>query len=165
MKKISLLLAILSLCNIALWGQKKYEMVIEKTDGSSVVINVEEIVRTYFRVIEGTDDPQGTTDESRDSRFIGTWYQESSDGEDITAYRFEADGKCYYNEWMKKQGAQPLKERGTWSTKDDFITIDLLKGGQDIRRYEFSSDGSTFYWYTKDSNGEYTKKGRIWVKQ
>lgn len=161
MKRIIILLAFISLYHLVASAQKKYEMVIEKTDGTETVFNVEEIVRTYFRVIEGTGDPQGT----RDSRFVGTWYQESSNGEDITAYRFEADGKCYYNEWMKIQGTQPLKERGTWSTKDGFITIDLLKGGQDIRRYEFSSDGNSFYWYTKDSNGEYTKKGRIWVKQ
>ena len=31
------------------FGQKKYEMVVEKTDGTSSVFNTEEVTRTYFR--------------------------------------------------------------------------------------------------------------------
>ena len=44
-----MLLAIISLVQIGSFGQKKYEMVIEKTDGTETVINVEDILRTYFR--------------------------------------------------------------------------------------------------------------------
>lgn len=44
-----MLMAIISLVQIGSFGQKKYEMVIEKTDGTETVINVEDIVRTYFR--------------------------------------------------------------------------------------------------------------------
>ena len=48
-----MLLAIISLVQIGSFGQKKYEMVIEKTDGTETVINVEDIVRTYFREKDG----------------------------------------------------------------------------------------------------------------
>lgn len=44
-----ILLAVICLCQIAVFAQKKYEMVVEKTDGTDVVFNVEDIVRTYFR--------------------------------------------------------------------------------------------------------------------
>lgn len=44
-----MLMAIISLVQIGSFGQKKYEMVIEKTDGTETVINVEDILRTYFR--------------------------------------------------------------------------------------------------------------------
>lgn len=49
MKKAFMLLAILSLCYVLAFGQKKYEMVIEKTDGSEIAVNVENIKRIYFR--------------------------------------------------------------------------------------------------------------------
>ena len=46
MKKIIFLFAILVLCQSSVLGQKKYKMVIEKTNGSQVVINVEDIIHT-----------------------------------------------------------------------------------------------------------------------
>ena len=49
MKKFFILLAVLSLCQTVAFGQKKYEMVVEKTDGTETVFNVEDVVRTYFR--------------------------------------------------------------------------------------------------------------------
>ena len=39
MKKV-LLLAVISLWQSAAFGQKKYEMVVEKTDGTEIVTNV-----------------------------------------------------------------------------------------------------------------------------
>ena len=49
MKRIITLLALVGMCHLVASAQKKYEMVIEKTDGTETVINVEDIVRTYFR--------------------------------------------------------------------------------------------------------------------
>lgn len=49
MKRFFILLAVAAIFQTIAFGQKKYEMVIEKTDGSETVINVEDIVRTYFR--------------------------------------------------------------------------------------------------------------------
>lgn len=53
MKRIVILLAIVGLCHLNTFSQKKYEMVVEKTDGTETVFKVEDIVRTVFR--ERTD--------------------------------------------------------------------------------------------------------------
>lgn len=59
MKRNFILFTLVSLYYIAAFGQKKYEMVVEKNDGTEIVINTEDIVRTYFR--EKND---GTTDDT-----------------------------------------------------------------------------------------------------
>lgn len=48
-------MAVAAIFQTIAFGQKKYEMVIEKTDGSETVINVEDNVRTYFRERTNTD--------------------------------------------------------------------------------------------------------------
>ena len=61
MKKLYLIV-IIGICQIAAYGQKKYEMVVEKTDGTEIVTNVEDIVRTYFRERDnGNSDPEDNT--------------------------------------------------------------------------------------------------------
>lgn len=59
MKRIITLLALVGLCYLVASAQKKYEMVVEKTDGTEVVIKTEEIVRTYFRVCSGENSGNG----------------------------------------------------------------------------------------------------------
>ena len=50
MKKYLLIpLSILCLCHLSSFGQKKYEMTIEKKDGTNIVVDVDDIVRTYFK--------------------------------------------------------------------------------------------------------------------
>lgn len=49
MKRFTTLLIALSIYNIAVLAQKKYEMVVEKTDGTETVFKVEDVKRTYFR--------------------------------------------------------------------------------------------------------------------
>ena len=46
MKKLLFAFAVLALCQSSVLGQKKYKMVIEKTNGSQVVVNVEDIIST-----------------------------------------------------------------------------------------------------------------------
>lgn len=70
MKRFILLLAVISLCQTAAFGQKKYEMVIEKTDGSEIVTNVEDIVRTYFRE-KNTGDDNGNVPEGVEAVDLG----------------------------------------------------------------------------------------------
>jgi hypothetical protein len=48
MKRTIAFIAVIALCQTLAFGQKKYEMVIVKTDGSEIAVNVEDIVRTYF---------------------------------------------------------------------------------------------------------------------
>ena len=55
MKRLFTLLAIVGLCHLNTFSQKKYEMVVEKTDGTETVFNVEDIVCTYFRERSGGD--------------------------------------------------------------------------------------------------------------
>ncbi len=49
MKRIFLIMVMSVLSTALSFGQKKYEMVVEKTDGTSSVFNTEEVARTYFR--------------------------------------------------------------------------------------------------------------------
>lgn len=49
MKRIILLLAMSVLSSAISFGQKKYEMVVKKTDGTESVFNTEDVARTYFR--------------------------------------------------------------------------------------------------------------------
>lgn len=68
MKRFFILFAIVSLYNLSISAQKKYEMVVEKTDGSEIVINVEDIVRTYFRERTNEDNPN-------ENFLIGEWQE------------------------------------------------------------------------------------------
>lgn len=49
MKRQTALLTIMAFSNMIAFAQKKYEMVIEKTDGTNITVNTEDIIRTYFR--------------------------------------------------------------------------------------------------------------------
>ena len=52
MKRIVTLLMAICLYNVASFAQKKYEMVVEKTDGTETFFNVEDVKRTYFRLTQ-----------------------------------------------------------------------------------------------------------------
>lgn len=61
MKRIITLLFVISLCQLTVFGQKKYEMVVEKTNGKETVFNVEDVVRTYFRERNDGGTDEGTS--------------------------------------------------------------------------------------------------------
>ena len=64
MRRTFILSAIFVICQVSAFGQKKYEMVVEKTDGTEITVNVEDIVRTFFRERTdgaGNDDAGETT--------------------------------------------------------------------------------------------------------
>ena len=61
MRKLILSLAIVALCQVSVFGQKKYEMVVEKTDGTEATFQVEDIKRVYFR--EQNNSGGGQTEE------------------------------------------------------------------------------------------------------
>ena len=62
MKRIVFLLAVVSLCKTMAFGQKQYEMVIEKSDGSEIVVNVKEVISVSFR-------ERGSSPEGNDTAF------------------------------------------------------------------------------------------------
>ncbi len=74
MKRLFLLTTLVGLFAAVCHGQKKYEMVIEKTDGTNIVVNTEDIVRTYFRERTGGDNPQPAAID-----IVGTWYVYEAD--------------------------------------------------------------------------------------
>lgn len=49
MKRTIAIIAVIALCQVFAFGQKKYEMVVETTDGNSVTFPTEFIKRVYFR--------------------------------------------------------------------------------------------------------------------
>lgn len=53
MRKVFLLFAAICFYHLTVSAQKKYEMVVEKIDGSETVFNVEDVLRTYFRELSG----------------------------------------------------------------------------------------------------------------
>jgi uncharacterized protein (TIGR02145 family) len=50
MKRTIAFIAFIALCQTLAFGQKKYEMVVETTDGNSITSPTEDIKRVYFRV-------------------------------------------------------------------------------------------------------------------
>lgn len=70
---------LICLFHIAGFGQKKYQMVIEKTDKTKISINTNEIVKTYFREINYDEITPTNPVEERLKPFIGYWTLKASD--------------------------------------------------------------------------------------
>lgn len=141
MRRLILFITLVWMSVTVCQGQKKYEMVVEKTDGTSITINVEDIARTYFRERNGGDDPgQGDS-------IIGTWQARFSEDvaeiwddcyEELHAYyQFKNDGTYVYvdvsiltDEWVEAFGG-PKEEiyidRGIWNTSGDKLFITLTE--------------------------------------
>lgn len=70
MKRV-LLFVFVCMCQMVVFGQKEYEMVVKKTDGAEVVINVEDIERTFFRERTNSSDPgDDTSAEEWDHEYV-----------------------------------------------------------------------------------------------
>lgn len=103
MKRFLILFAVISLYHLSVNAQKKYDMVVEKTDGSEVVINVENIVRTYFRERSNDNTPE-------DNFFVGEWQECDSYGNlkndavysEVVHITFNTDGTA--NFWAVTNG-------------------------------------------------------------
>ncbi len=57
MRRLFLLLTIATAFSPIALGQKKYDMIVEKTDGTSTVVKTEDVARTYFRERGGEGQP------------------------------------------------------------------------------------------------------------
>lgn len=70
MKRV-LLFVFVCMCQMVVFGQKEYEMVVKKTDGAEVVINVEDIERTFFRERTNSSNPgDDTSAEEWDHEYV-----------------------------------------------------------------------------------------------
>ena len=94
MKKIIALFALMCLSHIVVLGQKKYEMVVEKTDGTEVVIKTDDIVRTYFRERnEGVEpgDQKELLAEFQECNVSGVLYDDAT-GSEVMHMKLYTDG-------------------------------------------------------------------------
>ena len=80
MKKISLLFFMLWISASFCQGQKKYEMVVEKVDGTQIVVDTEDISCTFFREKTGGENPN-----PEDFSIIGVWYAYEAGRHEIDA--------------------------------------------------------------------------------
>jgi hypothetical protein len=155
MKRITLLFALVCLYHIAVFGQKKYEMVIEKTDGSTIVIKTEDIARTYFREIEENNNNEG--DGEHDAGIVGIWYCVVIQGGSsyTIGWRFDANGDCYYDEWGNSRTEAEWDIPAKWNTSNNILTITWTdEEGTDIDTYSYSlsDNGMTLTLISSKSN-------------
>ena len=156
MKKITLLIMLSVLCNLIALGQKKYEMVIEKKDGTSIAIKTEDIKRTFFREIQSeeggdTGDTGDTGSKIDVSLLYGTWKCLSAEGVDY--------GEEFHNNYNP-----PLYDR--YNTNNTFFRYKLdrdtekwERGETQIMKIKVDDNGKTFI--VVDHNGYYQENFEI----
>lgn len=158
MKRFITLLIAICLYNINCFAQKKYEMVIEKKDGSEVVIPVEDIIQTTFRVISSPE--EGGTMQDDISLVGHTWCYGSSEDDalgdlkNIEGYKFRTDGTCTYFA-IYNNGNGKVTKNGTYTFEDDILTIVTNK----TKRYNVSIYGNCMTWTGDDDETLYTREG------
>lgn len=171
MKRIIVLFVMVSMYHIVLFGQRKYEMVIEKTDGSEVVIKTEDISRTYFREISegggndnqggGNDNLGGNDSGQIDNALVGVWHcvVYETNSYYTMGWKFDADGNCYYDEWGNSRNEGEWDVPGSWSISNDQLFITWTdEEGSDIETYSYSlSNNNTTLILTQISKNGYTK--------
>ncbi len=124
MRKQLLLIAIVWIFANVCQAQKKYEMVIEKTDGTNIVVNTEDILRTYFRERTGEDTPEPAVLD-----IVGTWNVYEADVEGLDGiWTFNADGTGTIEEFYhgKSEGVDKM----TYNFSGTRLTI-YLEGEED----------------------------------
>lgn len=171
MKRHALTLALICLFCSSIWSQKKYEMVIEKTDGTETVIPTSDIVRTFFREIANQDKP------NKEFSLIGTWCYGSSeedafgDMNDIEGWVFRDNGTCTYFA-IYNQGKSKEKFESTYTFDNQILTITRIaaydwknnewqqrsfKG--DKHSYNVTISGNCMTWTGDDNETLYTREG------
>jgi len=180
MKRIIVLFVMVSMYHIVLFGQRKYEMVIEKTDGSEVVIKTEDISRTYFREISegggndnqgGGDDNQGGNQGNVDnpSALVGIWTQfhQGSATAWYIGIKLDANGEAAYTEWdIKKSPNWNYTGGGKWSASGGVLTIYAPNGSVVYSSaYSLSSDGKTITFIGDTTEGHFSTLKGEFIKQ
>lgn len=156
MKKLLTLFVLVALLQFKAFGQK-YEMVIEKVDGSEVVFNTEDISRIYFRVQNQQED---NNKETTNDDIVGKWFKTSVDH--VAAWKFNSDGTCMYSEWginNEEYFSSDPEDLGKWSINGDQLNTRWTYSDGDYDDYTFtfsiSDDGSTLTL----TNGDFGKAG------
>lgn len=139
MKRIVLLLTLVSIYHINIFSQKKYEMVVEKTNGTEIVIKTDEVVRVYFRETGGNGDNDNS---GKNSDLYGIWYEnlEVLQGEQIVAaLRIDSETALYNENTFTLLKSNPDEFFGPKSGGGPYtIEGNVIYGIRDGKKYEKS---------------------------
>lgn len=145
MKRLYILAAIAILCQTA-FSQKKYEMVVEKTDGTETIINVEDIVRTYFREKGNGDNPVDNTPSEVTAVDLGLSVKWANMN---LGASFPEDYGLYYA-WGETEGYNTDSHSFTWQTYKyyDRNSRSMTKYNDDDKKtvLDASDDAATMNW-------------------
>jgi hypothetical protein len=161
MKRIVTILIVFCLYNINAFGQKKYEMVVEKTDGTETVFNVEDIKRTYFREREVAEEEEDNSPQGVEAVDLGLPSGIKWASADIGATKAGMKGKLY----MWENSSEAVAAWGKiWDmpTKDDFAELNskCRKGKVTINgiggwKFTGPNGNSIFLPYENNYRGEF----------
>lgn len=151
-KKFLLLIMLVSLGNALCFGQKTYEMVVEKTDGTETVIPVSDIVRTYFREVSNSGDQGGGQD------IVGIWIMDDEVNHRYSCgWKFNSDGKCVFGEWEYKGTPRFRDDFGIpWSVSGNILYISAGSESASFT-YTITDGGNTLVLVATSTGDDYSE--------
>ena len=155
-KKFLLLIMLVSLGNALCFGQKTYEMVVEKTDGTETVIPVSDIVRTYCREVSNSGDQGG--DQGGDQDLVGIWIMDDEVNHRYSCgWKFNSDGKCVFGEWEYKGTPRFRDDRGIpWSVSGNILYISAGSESASFT-YTITDGGNTLVLVATSTGDDYSE--------
>ena len=155
-KRFLLLIMLVSLGNALCFGQKTYEMVVEKTDGTETVIPVSDIVRTYFREVSNSGDQGG--DQGGDQDIVGIWIMDDEVNHRYSCgWKFNSDGKCVFGEWMYKGTPRFRDDFGIpWSVSGNILYISAGSESASFT-YTITDGGNTLVLVATSTGDDYSE--------
>lgn len=155
-KRFLLLIMLVSLGNALCFGQKTYEMVVEKTDGTETVIPVSDIVRTYFREVSNSGDQGG--DQGGDQDLVGIWIMDDEVNHRYSCgWKFNSDGKCVFGEWEYKGTPRFRDDRGIpWSVSGNILYISAGSESASFT-YTITDGGNTLVLVATSTGDDYSE--------
>lgn len=155
-KRFLLLIMLVSLGNALCFGQKTYEMVVEKTDGTETVIPVSDIVRTYFREVSNSGDQGGGQGGGQD--LVGIWIMDDEVNHRYSCgWKFNSDGKCVFGEWEYKGTPRFRDDRGIpWSVSGNILYISAGSESASFT-YTITDGGNTLVLVATSTGDDYSE--------
>lgn len=163
-KRFLLLIMLVSLGNALCFGQKTYEMVVEKTDGTETVIPVSDIVRTYFREVSNSGDQGGGQGgdqgggQGGDQDLVGIWIMDDEVNHRYSCgWKFNSDGKCVFGEWEYKGTPRFRDDRGIpWSVSGNILYISAGSESASFT-YTITDGGNTLVLVATSTGDDYSE--------
>ena len=159
-KRFLLLIMLVSLGNALCFGQKTYEMVVEKTDGTETVIPVSDIVRTYFREVSNSGDQGGGQggDQGGGQGIVGIWIMDDEVNHRYSCgWKFNSDGKCVFGEWEYKGTPRFMDDFGIpWSVSGNILYISAGSESASFT-YTITDGGNTLVLVATSTGDDYSE--------